>query len=66
MTPCIKNILLMTPCIQFNKLSHNCAGWSLYGVVGEEDVFMNDDDFTGVDDDDSGYNRDSYNKETKM
>ena len=25
---------------QFNKLSHNCRGWSVNGVVGEEDVLM--------------------------
>ena len=22
--------------VQFNKMSHNCAGWSVLGVVGEE------------------------------
>ena len=27
---------------QFNKLSHNCAGVSVLGVLGEEDVFMED------------------------
>ena len=25
---------------QFNKLSHNCRGWSVFGVVGEKDVQM--------------------------
>ena len=23
--------------VQFNKMSHNCAGWSVLGVVGEEE-----------------------------
>ena len=23
--------------VQFNKRTHNCAGWSVLGVVGEED-----------------------------
>ena len=26
--------------IKFNKLSHNCAGFSLYGAVGDEDLFF--------------------------
>ena len=27
--------------VQFNKMSHNCAGWSVLGVVGEgEDLTM--------------------------
>jgi len=25
---------------EFNKLSHNCCGWSVFGVVGEKDVQM--------------------------
>ena len=28
-------------CVQFNKMSHNCAGWSVLGVMGEqEDLVM--------------------------
>ena len=27
--------------VQFNKMSHNCAGWSVLGVLGErEDLTM--------------------------
>ena len=29
---------------QFNKLSHNCAGWSLYGAIGDEDLYFGDAD----------------------
>ena len=32
--------LTATELFQFNKLSHNCCGWSVFGVVGEKDVQM--------------------------
>ena len=36
-------ICIVVACLfQFNKLSHNCAGVSVLGVLGEEDVFMED------------------------
>ena len=32
----------ITQCVhfQFNKLSHNCAGWSVYGAIGDEDLYF--------------------------
>ena len=29
-------------CVQFNKMSHNCAGWSVLGVVDEEEDLVMD------------------------
>ena len=28
--------------LQFNKMSHNCAGWSVLGVVAEEEDLVMD------------------------
>ena len=44
---------------QFNKLSHNCAGVSVLGVLGEEDVFMEDyQDYRDMDTEPQpGYNK---------
>ena len=39
------NLFLFTNLIndQFNKLTHNCASWSVLGVVGEEDQMVHSD-----------------------
>ena len=45
---------LVSVCVQFNKMSHNCAGWSVLGVVGEgEDLVM---DYIREEEEDPGYN----------
>ena len=53
----------MVACLfQFNKLSHNCAGVSVLGVLGEEDVFMEDyQDYRDMDTEpEPGYNKRTY------
>ena len=30
-------LIFLISCLQFNKRIHNCAGWSVLGVVREED-----------------------------
>ena len=30
--------------IQFNKLTHNCASWSVFGVVGDQDMSVHTDE----------------------
>ena len=43
--------------VQFNKMSHNCAGWSVLGVVAEEeDLVMDYINEMDLDEFDHGYN----------